>query len=161
MQRRFSPVKDVNNVEATQLINRRNAVLLDVREPKEFEGGRLPGAIHIPLSQLPGRVSELAQVRRATGRRVLRHRAAEPDGGRRAREGRIQGDLQPPRRHRRVEEGRPAGGEVSVADGTPTITMYTTATCPFCIRAERYLGAKGVTAIAKIRVDLDPASGWR
>jgi glutaredoxin 3 len=43
-----------------------------------------------------------------------------------------------------------------VANGTPTITMYTTAMCPFCVRAERYLGAKGVTSIAKIRVDLDP-----
>ena len=43
-----------------------------------------------------------------------------------------------------------------MADGVPTITMYTTAMCPFCIRAERFLGAKGVTSIAKIRVDLDP-----
>ena len=41
--------------------------------------------------------------------------------------------------------------------GMPTITMYTTATCPFCIRAERYLHAKGVTAIEKVRVDLEPA----
>lgn len=41
--------------------------------------------------------------------------------------------------------------------GAPAITMYTTATCPFCIRAERYLNAKGVSAIDKIRVDLDPA----
>jgi len=39
----------------------------------------------------------------------------------------------------------------------PTVTMYTTAVCPFCIRAERYLHAKGVTEIAKIRVDLEPA----
>jgi glutaredoxin 3 len=43
-----------------------------------------------------------------------------------------------------------------VADGAPAITMYTTATCPYCLRAERYLGTRGVTAIAKIRVDLDP-----
>jgi glutaredoxin 3 len=43
-----------------------------------------------------------------------------------------------------------------VAAGAPTITMYTTATCPFCVRAERYLGARGVTAISKIRIDLDP-----
>ncbi len=35
--------------------------------------------------------------------------------------------------------------------------MYTTASCPFCIRAERYLAAKGVTRVEKIRVDLDPA----
>jgi glutaredoxin 3 len=41
--------------------------------------------------------------------------------------------------------------------GAPTITMYTTAMCPFCIRAERFLGAKGITSIVKIRVDLDPA----
>jgi rhodanese-related sulfurtransferase len=26
--------------------------LLDVREPREYEGGHLPGAIHIPLSRL-------------------------------------------------------------------------------------------------------------
>ena len=26
----------------------------------------------------------------------------------------------------------------------PTITMYTTAICPYCIQAERYLKAKGV-----------------
>ena len=39
----------------------------------------------------------------------------------------------------------------------PTITMYTTATCPFCIQAERYLKAKGVAAIDFIRVDFDPA----
>jgi glutaredoxin 3 len=35
--------------------------------------------------------------------------------------------------------------------------MYTTASCPFCIQAERYLKAKGAAAIDFIRVDLDPA----
>ena len=39
----------------------------------------------------------------------------------------------------------------------PTITMYTTGTCPFCIQAERYLKAKGIAAIDFIRVDLDPS----
>ena len=34
--------------------------------------------------------------------------------------------------------------------------MYSTAICPFCIQAERYLKAKGVTEIAFVRVDLDP-----
>ena len=38
----------------------------------------------------------------------------------------------------------------------PKITMYSTAVCPFCVRAERLLNAKGVTDIDKIRVDLDP-----
>ena len=35
------------------------------------------------------------------------------------------------------------------------ILMYSTAVCPYCVRAERLLRAKGVTEIDKIRVDLD------
>ncbi len=37
-----------------------------------------------------------------------------------------------------------------------TITMYTTAMCPYCVRAERFLQSKGITGIDKLRVDLDP-----
>ena len=36
------------------------------------------------------------------------------------------------------------------------ILMYTTAICPYCIRAEQLLHSKGVAAIEKIRVDLQP-----
>ena len=35
--------------------------------------------------------------------------------------------------------------------------MYSTAVCPFCVRAEQMLRARGVVDIAKVRVDLDPA----
>ena len=35
--------------------------------------------------------------------------------------------------------------------------MYSTAVCPYCVRAEQMLRAKGVTDIAKVRVDLEPA----
>ena len=38
----------------------------------------------------------------------------------------------------------------------PKITMYATAVCPYCIRAEALLKSKGVSAIDKIHVDLDP-----
>jgi glutaredoxin 3 len=38
---------------------------------------------------------------------------------------------------------------------TAPVIMYTTAVCPYCVRAERLLTAKGVS-IEKIRVDLDP-----
>ena len=37
------------------------------------------------------------------------------------------------------------------------IRMYSTAVCPFCIRAEALLKARGVTEIEKIRIDLDPS----
>jgi glutaredoxin 3 len=39
---------------------------------------------------------------------------------------------------------------------TSHVVLYHTAMCPYCVRAERLLEAKGVTDIEKIRVDLDP-----
>ncbi len=38
----------------------------------------------------------------------------------------------------------------------PRVLMYSTAVCPYCVRAENLLRARGVTEIEKIRVDLDP-----
>ncbi len=37
------------------------------------------------------------------------------------------------------------------------VTMYSTAVCPYCVRAEALLKQRGVTAIDKIRIDEDPA----
>ncbi len=37
------------------------------------------------------------------------------------------------------------------------IIMYSTAVCPYCVRAEQLLKHKGITEIEKIRVDLDPS----
>jgi len=36
------------------------------------------------------------------------------------------------------------------------VLMYTTAVCPYCIRAKRLLTERGVTMIEEVRVDLDP-----
>jgi glutaredoxin 3 len=36
------------------------------------------------------------------------------------------------------------------------VKMYTTAVCPFCIRAKQILKSKGVEQIEEIRVDTDP-----
>ena len=38
----------------------------------------------------------------------------------------------------------------------PRVVMYSTAVCPYCVRAEQLLRARGVTEIEKVRVDLDP-----
>jgi len=35
------------------------------------------------------------------------------------------------------------------------VTMYTTQTCPYCLRAKALLKQRGVMAIDEIRVDLD------
>jgi glutaredoxin 3 len=36
------------------------------------------------------------------------------------------------------------------------VLMYSTAVCPYCVRAEQLLHSKGVAEIEKIRVDLQP-----
>lgn len=39
---------------------------------------------------------------------------------------------------------------------TAKVLMYSTAVCPYCVRAEQLLKHKGVDQIEKIRVDLEP-----
>jgi glutaredoxin 3 len=36
------------------------------------------------------------------------------------------------------------------------VTMYTTAVCPYCVRAKQLLKSKGVTNVQEIRVDSQP-----
>ena len=51
--------KQVGVNEAVLLLNNDNALVLDVREDKELQGGIIKGARHISLSQLPEKISEL------------------------------------------------------------------------------------------------------
>jgi rhodanese-related sulfurtransferase len=56
----FRPVgRQVSPAEATLLINREDAQVIDVREPGEFSAGHLPAAINIPVGKLGERLSEL------------------------------------------------------------------------------------------------------
>jgi rhodanese-related sulfurtransferase len=45
--------------QAVMQINRSDAVLLDIRDKKDFDAGHIVDAIHIPLSKLGVRVTEL------------------------------------------------------------------------------------------------------
>ena len=56
---RFRGVKEVDTNGALQLINHKDAFVLDVREPSEYEGGHLLNAKLIPLGKLKERVGEL------------------------------------------------------------------------------------------------------
>ena len=36
------------------------------------------------------------------------------------------------------------------------VKMYTTAVCPYCIRAKQILKSKGVASIEEVRIDMEP-----
>ena len=48
-----------STLEATQMINRQDALVIDVREDAEYVKGHIVGARHIPLGQLETRAKEL------------------------------------------------------------------------------------------------------
>jgi len=54
---------EVNPGEATTLINREDARIVDVREADEFASGHLPDALNIPASKLSERVGELEKLK--------------------------------------------------------------------------------------------------
>lgn len=56
---RFRGVKEVNTAGALQLINHKNALVLDVREPGEYGAGHILNSRLIPLSKLRERMGEL------------------------------------------------------------------------------------------------------
>lgn len=37
------------------------------------------------------------------------------------------------------------------------VKMYTTAQCPYCMRAKQLLAQKGVSVVEEVRIDTDPA----
>jgi rhodanese-related sulfurtransferase len=52
-------MRTLSPAELKALLDRQAVCLLDVREPEELELARLPGAVHIPLAELPKRLAEL------------------------------------------------------------------------------------------------------
>jgi len=58
----FTPVESVNSEEGKAMIHSAaldELVILDVRQPKEYETAHLPGAMLLPLGQLDERMGEL------------------------------------------------------------------------------------------------------
>ena len=51
----------VNTTQATHLINREDALVVDVREPNEFAAGHVLGAKNLPLARLDASGAELAK----------------------------------------------------------------------------------------------------
>jgi rhodanese-related sulfurtransferase len=54
---------DVPEITVDEADERRQqgAPVLDVREPDEYENGHVPGAVHIPLGDVPDRLDEVPE----------------------------------------------------------------------------------------------------
>ncbi len=63
---KLSSVAQLNAFDAVRLMNDEDVVILDVREANEYSSGHIQDAIHIPLSALSKRVSELEKHKNKT-----------------------------------------------------------------------------------------------
>ena len=61
--RLMRPGQEVGPMEAVQLINRRDAVVLDLREAADYKSGHITNARHIPEGEIDGRMKELEKVK--------------------------------------------------------------------------------------------------
>lgn len=52
---------DIGTMEATRLMNSGNALVLDVRDNSEFNGGRIPKSKNIPLAEIDKRIDEITR----------------------------------------------------------------------------------------------------
>lgn len=56
---RLRGYSSISPTQSTQLINRENALILDVRENNEYSEGHIINSLHIPLSNIKTRMNEL------------------------------------------------------------------------------------------------------
>ena len=60
---RLRGIKEVDHTAALQLINHKDALVLDVREQNEYDSGHVLKSKHIPLGKLSERIGELEKFR--------------------------------------------------------------------------------------------------
>ena len=56
----------VNTLQATQLMNRANALVLDVREPAAYAAGHILGAKNLPLAEIDKRAADFEKYKSKT-----------------------------------------------------------------------------------------------
>lgn len=60
---RLRGFKEVEPLQAVQLLNHEDSVMIDVREDSEYKDGHIIDAVHIPLGKLDQRIVELEKFR--------------------------------------------------------------------------------------------------
>src|SRR5881275_1269794 len=56
LQQTKQQIREIDTAQADELRTQPSAVVLDVREPDEYEQGAIPGALHIPRGQLESNI---------------------------------------------------------------------------------------------------------
>lgn len=167
--------------EAIQLINHKDALVVDVRTDKEYQQGHVMNALHIPLGVLDNRIAELQAYKTSAVVMVCRSGARS---GQAASKLKKQGFIDvhnlgggmlaweranlpvttkkgtPPKPtllEVKVPEvkGEIASAETSASAGKHDVLVYTTRQCPFCTRAVDLLDLKGV-GYTEVRIDIHP-----
>lgn len=64
LRRKIYRVEQANPVDTVNLINRQNAVVVDVRDNNDFRNGHILGAINIPVGELVTRSQELEKYKK-------------------------------------------------------------------------------------------------
>ena len=64
MNRLFEPEHELSPGEVHELLGNEDVLLVDVREPYEWEAGRIPSALHIELERLASKAEDIPRDRR-------------------------------------------------------------------------------------------------
>jgi len=163
--------------EAVQLINHKNALVVDVRTEKEYREGHVMNALHIPLGMLDDRIQELQAYKNDVVVMVCRTGARSAQAATRLKKQgftnvhNIGGGMLAWERVKlptTTKVGKPpepgkSEPEKTQSDTTETtgnnetdspVLVYSTRKCPFCTRAIDLLETKNV-GFNEIRIDED------
>ncbi len=157
--------------EAIQLINHKNALVVDVRTDKEYQQGHIMNALHIPLGVLEDRVQELQAYKASPIVLVCRSGARSAQaagklrklgfadvhnmgGGMLAWERASLPTTTEPGAPPEPAPSRSSESSPEASSEVRKVVVYTTRQCPFCTRAIDLLNAKGV-GFTEIRIDKD------
>ncbi len=157
--------------EAVQLINHKNALVVDVRTEKEYKEGHVMNALHIPLGMLDDRIQELQAYKNHAVVMVCRSGARSAQAATKLKK---QGftnvhnigggmlawertnlptttkDGKPPKPE--PEKNEP--GDAETSETKNPVLVYCTRESPFCTRAIELLEAKNIS-FEEILIDED------
>ena len=109
--RLFRGYKALRPAELTTLINRDNALVVDLSASGDFEKGHIAGSRNVAPSQFDPENKLLAAAKQLPVVRGLPQRPGLGRRGQAPEEGRLRAGVVAGRRHRRLAAGRPAAGQ--------------------------------------------------